>query len=643
MKRIKVHKAYFITWLFILYIVYANSELLSTFFMATVIFSSAIVGFLAVGTLYQMVSGFDIMMLGGTFGALAYKRTGYEFYIRSISSILPANIAYMLETRKNQQKMLFTQEESRNIIEWLENKFIKQKAYINFFINTSMLIGLLGTFVGLVESIDKMGQIILSLNGDVDIKEIMQQFSGPLSGMAIGFGASLFGVVTAVILGLNGYILFRYQDTLISGIEEWLKDRIIDVSPEESSATGVIAVEDLAGHRKSFMDLFLEQMSEMNREIGKLTGMNETNHQMSLSLASIETAMREQQRYFQSMLEIQEKSLNQSQTFIASLVDLGESTNKKLDEGRVVLESFSEENRTILNLSNSRFSDLGQDIEKVNERLQRNENLLSSILTTNETQLHESQRMHGETQNSFARISVALEDENGHRTTIQTKFDHNNELLNQMIVNQQSMLQNNGEHFNTLMEGVSQANNLIGEGMLILEKYSAHQGNETQEMIKNQMKMLESLHKFNNLYEDGNHAHIHALKEILQSNLEGSGKLIQTMEEMQYSLDQNRIAIDKVGTIHESNAHESNALNLQSLSVLKGLESSVNQTQELSKGILDSSTTLQSSQAVHYEEVINIARELNSELLKIEKAIQSIEGAGNVGKKNGFFSYFFDK
>ena len=128
MKRIKVHKAYFITWLFILYVVYANAELLSNFFMATVIFSSAIVGFLAVGTLYQFVSGFDIMMLGGTFGALAYKRTGYEFYIRSINSILPANIAHMLQSRKDQQQMLFTEDESRDIIDWLEHKFSKQKS-----------------------------------------------------------------------------------------------------------------------------------------------------------------------------------------------------------------------------------------------------------------------------------------------------------------------------------------------------------------------------------------------------------------------------------------------------------------------------------------------------------------------------------
>ncbi|WP_295020631.1 hypothetical protein [Sulfurimonas sp.] len=320
MKRIKIHKAYFITWLFIFYVIFANAEQLTTFFMATVIFSSAIVGFLAVGTLYQLVSGFDIMMLGGTFGALAYKRTGYEFYIRSINAILPANIAYMLETRKNQQKMLFTQEESRDIIDWLETKFIKQKSYINFFINTSMLIGLLGTFVGLVESIDKMGQIILSLNGDVDIKDIMQQFSGPLSGMAIGFGASLFGVVTAVILGLNGYILFRYQDTLIIGIEEWLKDRIIDIAPSEGSANATVD-SDSVGHRKSFMDLFLEQISTLTKEISNISKTNENFNNMSLSLSNIELAMNEQKTVFKEMLDLQTKSSLQSELLLSSILD----------------------------------------------------------------------------------------------------------------------------------------------------------------------------------------------------------------------------------------------------------------------------------------------------------------------------------
>lgn len=608
MKRIKVHKAYFITWLFILYIVYSNAELLSTFFMATVIFSSAIVGFLAVGTLYQMVSGFDIMMLGGTFGALAYKRTGYEFYIRSINSILPANIAYMLETRKNQQKMLFTQEESRNIIEWLENKFIKQKAYINFFINTSMLIGLLGTFVGLVESIDKMGQIILSLNGDVDIKEIMQQFSGPLSGMAIGFGASLFGVVTAVILGLNGYILFRYQDTLISGIEEWLKDRIIDVSPEEGSATGVVAVDDLAGHRKSFMDIFLEQMSDMNREIGKLTSMNETNHQMSLSLASIETAMREQQRYFQAMLEVQEKSLNQSQTFIASLVDLGQSTNQKLDESKSVMESFAAENRNVLNLSHLQFKEFGGDLAKINDRLQNNERVLSSILETNASHLQESVRMHGESQQGLQRISMTLEEENQNLGILHTKFDQSHTILNQMLTAQKELLGDSSTRFESLLDHLSGLNGLISEGMKGFDTYSQTQGYEMKELIQNQMKHLETLHKLGDTYEDGNRAHLHSLKEILQNNLDGSNKILKVMDEMQYSLDQNRVAIDRINTSQEKNIH-----------------------------------VIDKAQETRFTQMMEAAKQLNSGLVSIEKAIHSIEGTGNGGKKNGFFSYFFDK
>lgn len=119
MKRIKVLKAYLIIWLFILYVVYTNAELLGIFFMATVIFSTAILGLLAVGTLYQIVSGFHIMMLGGTFGALAYKKTGYEFYIRSIDSLLPANIAHMLQSRKSKQTMFFTQEESRKCATFL--------------------------------------------------------------------------------------------------------------------------------------------------------------------------------------------------------------------------------------------------------------------------------------------------------------------------------------------------------------------------------------------------------------------------------------------------------------------------------------------------------------------------------------------
>lgn len=376
MKRIKVLKAYFITWLFIFYVVYANLELLSTFFMATVVFSSAILGLLAVGTLYQIISGYDIMMLGGTFGALAYKKTGYEFYLRRIDAILPANIAYMLQSRKSQQKMLFTQEESRSIIDWLEGKFQKQKVYINFFINTSMMIGLLGTFVGLVEAIDHMGQIIIGLNDDVDIKQIMRDFSGPISGMAIGFGASLFGVVGAVILGINGYILFRYQDTLISGIEDWLKDRIIETVSSSPSEAVTQAPSELPGQRKSFMDLFIEQMGMLSSEISKLSNSSQNTQTMTDSLVAIKSLFESNQEYVQTLIKTNEQANSKLSDILDGILQTQKNIVDISAQERGVLQGIFEKHGGLLESGTTELEKLNANSDKIQLRL---DNAVSSL------------------------------------------------------------------------------------------------------------------------------------------------------------------------------------------------------------------------------------------------------------------------
>ncbi len=375
MKRIKILKAYLIIWLFVLYVIYSNAELLGVFFMATVVFSSAIVGLLAVGTLYQFISGYGIMMLGGTFGALAYKKTDWEFYLKSIDSLLPANIAHMLRARKTQQKMLFTQEEAQNIIEWLESKFKKQKSYVNFFINTSMLVGLLGTFVGLVEAIDKMGEIILSLDGEVDIRQIMQDFAGPIGGMAIGFGASLFGVVSAVILGINGYVLFREQDKLIGGVEDWLKDRIIDVMPETLGRTtqGTVGAE-LPESRKSFMDIFLEQMTSFTHEIAGLTQSNkETNknfYTMAESMSSMRNTIEVQKQTFDGIASVQEGYSRKFDTFLEYTRQRDKQSEQKSSEDGATIQMMLSAQSELLSQSATTLVALNGGMGELNSHMQ---------------------------------------------------------------------------------------------------------------------------------------------------------------------------------------------------------------------------------------------------------------------------------
>ncbi len=605
MKRIKVHKAYFITWLFILYVLYANSELLGTFFMATVVFSTAIVGFLAVGTLYQFVSGFDIMMLGGTFGALAYKRTGYEFYIRSINSILPANIAHMLETRKNQQEMLFTEEESRNIIEWLENKFNKQKSYINFFINTSMLIGLLGTFVGLVESIDKMGQIILSLNGDVDIKAIMQQFAAPLSGMAIGFGASLFGVVTAVILGLNGYILFRYQDTLISGIEEWLKDRIIDMAPVSGGGNDIGSSSDLVGHRKTFMDVFLEQMSVLTQEMHGFSKANENFTRMSHSLSSIEAAMLEQKNFFKAILEIQEKNIDQTASFSSSVIEFQNSIGKTLEENKITLEG-----------SNVRLETLSNNILTTNDKLQDSENILKTMLSLDEKVLNESQKMHTESIQSMSDINEAIHSQTNEIENVHTKIEMGN-----------------------------------------------------KDIIQNQLDMLHAFEQLSISMEEESGTLIKVQREISKINNEESAKLLMAIVQVQASLEDNKSSIDDIINIQKNGYTQENNFQLKTAQYfdegikfsnqlneqLVNIEATIASYLEMMKSTNEQNKQFSQKQR---DDILDVTTKLNNatmslqantgSLKSLENMVSKIESKSSHSKdhrkeKKSFFSYFFDR
>jgi len=287
MKRLKIMKSYLVLWLFIYFLVHSNIEAISVFFFATLTFNLAVLTLLTIGIIMVMKAAINLVMLAGTFGILAYKKENLAFYLRDIDKIMPANIAHMFNARAEKGMLLFTSEESRDVIEWIEEKFSHQNRYTNYFIGTVLMIGLLGTFSGLLVAIDDMGRIILSLSGDIDLAKVISDFSGPLGGMAVGFGSSLFGVIAAIILGLMGYILNKNQEVLIEGVEDWLKGRIIDSGGASTTSTGM-EVSDMPDHKASFMEVFIDNISTLSNEMSKMSQTNERLN--SATIASIQAA-----------------------------------------------------------------------------------------------------------------------------------------------------------------------------------------------------------------------------------------------------------------------------------------------------------------------------------------------------------------
>jgi hypothetical protein len=279
MRRIKILKIFFVVMLFIVFIGFANFSLIKTFFVATLTFNIPIftIFLLALMVIYQ--SAVRLTMLAGTFGILAYKQgKALEFYLEGISNIMPATIAHMFKRRAKKGVIYFAEQEAREVNEWLENQFFKEKGYTAFFVGTSLTLGLLGTFAGLLVSIDEMGKIILSFGGDnIDMGEIMTGFSGPLGGMAIGFASSLFGVASAIILNLMQYILTRSQASFLEDVQDWMKGRIIesqaiDTMEETGDIRGLARVSSSGGggsdmSSAGFIDIFVDSLGDFTEKM----------------------------------------------------------------------------------------------------------------------------------------------------------------------------------------------------------------------------------------------------------------------------------------------------------------------------------------------------------------------------------------
>ena len=274
MRRVKILKVFFVVILFIAFILYANFTLIKTFFIATLTFNIPIVTVFSLAVLVIYQSAIRLTMLAGTFGIIAYKKgPSLEFYLAGVTNIMPATIAHMFTRRAKKGVIFFSEQEAKDVTEWLENQFFKEKGYTAFFVGTSLTLGLLGTFAGLLVAIDQMGKIILSFGGDnIDMGEVMTAFSGPLGGMAIGFASSLFGVASAIILNLLQYILTKSQAAFLEDVQEWMKGRIVESQAidtiEDMGPSKSVAVSSNEGMASAgFLDIFVDTIGDFTEKM----------------------------------------------------------------------------------------------------------------------------------------------------------------------------------------------------------------------------------------------------------------------------------------------------------------------------------------------------------------------------------------
>jgi hypothetical protein len=115
----------------------------------------------------------------------------------------------------------------QNITLGIDSRLAEERSLVGYLTGLLIFLGLIGTFVGLMEMVGSIGTVISNLTGSAGnptetMQKLLSDLQKPLSGMAMGFSSSLFGLFGSLTLGLMARFGSRCQNGLKETFESWL-------------------------------------------------------------------------------------------------------------------------------------------------------------------------------------------------------------------------------------------------------------------------------------------------------------------------------------------------------------------------------------------------------------------------------------
>jgi hypothetical protein len=155
------------------------------------------------------------------------------------SPVMLAPMATLLRRRQGQAALSATA--MRSILDSIGSRLDETRETTRYLVGLLVFLGLLGTFWGLMQTVQSVGATINALNpggngeSGVLFDELKNGLSAPLKGMGVAFSSSLFGLAGSLIVGFLDLQASQAQTRFYNELEEWLS-HITELSPEGSAA-----------------------------------------------------------------------------------------------------------------------------------------------------------------------------------------------------------------------------------------------------------------------------------------------------------------------------------------------------------------------------------------------------------------------
>jgi hypothetical protein len=150
--------------------------------------------------------------------------------------IMLAPMATLLRRRQGQAAL--STAAMRSILDSIAARLDESRETTRYLVGLLVFLGLLGTFWGLMATVQSVGQTISALapsgEGTAAFEELKTGLEAPLKGMGVAFASSLFGLAGSLIVGFLDLQASQAQTRFYNELEEWLSG-ITELVPEGAS------------------------------------------------------------------------------------------------------------------------------------------------------------------------------------------------------------------------------------------------------------------------------------------------------------------------------------------------------------------------------------------------------------------------
>ncbi|MEX0623924.1 hypothetical protein [Saccharospirillum sp.] len=199
-------------------------EPLKSAFMANWVFNTLILAVLliGIGLTYRQV-----LILRPELQWIALFRTGRSGLSVKQEPRLLKPLARQLGDDFKRDRFTLSAMSLRTVLDGIRSRLDESREISRYMISLLVFLGLLGTFWGLLGTIEAVGRVIINLDiGNQDFEQVFGELQAgllrPLEGMGTAFSSSLLGLGGSLVLGFLDIQAGHAQNRFYDSLEEWL-------------------------------------------------------------------------------------------------------------------------------------------------------------------------------------------------------------------------------------------------------------------------------------------------------------------------------------------------------------------------------------------------------------------------------------